>query len=407
MTQKDVQDILSVEKKVVKKVKNKAIRHKRPKGMSRDLWNLVSNNRSTTLSLAPSLNKDEYSKNKATFNKGKTRRWKWMSFINSARKDNLQLNHWRRAKDFQIDAEYQFSRFNKKMSTLDYNDVEYEKLPIDKSWTKEETDYLFKLCKNFDNRFIIVHDRYNNDLYNTRSLDELKDRYYSVLASVKKTRNAECAVYSFNIQHEVKRRDQLEKLQNRSKKEVDEEKELLIELKRIDIRKKERERKAMDLHRLMSLQKENKEMKDKKITKNQTPNQTSNKGQFHKVVGVTSTIKKKLDMGIPVESANIIKFPEMKTNGVSLRSSLMRMPASIGQKKIKSINTVLLQMEISFPTIAVKEIVSEYNQIRQELILINELRNAVATCEYELEILKHQVMTLNTTKDVNINNKDT
>lgn len=30
----------------------------------------------------------------------------------------------------------------------------------DQEWTKEETDYLFKLVREFDGRFYVVHDRY-------------------------------------------------------------------------------------------------------------------------------------------------------------------------------------------------------------------------------------------------------
>ena len=30
----------------------------------------------------------------------------------------------------------------------------------DPSWTKEETDYLFNLVREYDGRFYVVHDRY-------------------------------------------------------------------------------------------------------------------------------------------------------------------------------------------------------------------------------------------------------
>lgn len=42
-------------------------------------------------------------------------------------------------------------------------------------WTKEETDQLFDLCERFDLRFIIIADRFPS----SRTVEELKDRYYS------------------------------------------------------------------------------------------------------------------------------------------------------------------------------------------------------------------------------------
>lgn len=42
-------------------------------------------------------------------------------------------------------------------------------------WTKEETDQLFELCERFDLRFTIIADRFPL----SRTVEELKDRYYS------------------------------------------------------------------------------------------------------------------------------------------------------------------------------------------------------------------------------------
>lgn len=42
-------------------------------------------------------------------------------------------------------------------------------------WTKEETDQLFEFCQNFDLRFVVIADRFPV----SRTVEELKDRYYS------------------------------------------------------------------------------------------------------------------------------------------------------------------------------------------------------------------------------------
>ncbi len=46
---------------------------------------------------------------------------------------------------------------------LKYNDEEYEHLinPDSKDWSRHETDYLMDLCERFDLRFIVIHDRYD------------------------------------------------------------------------------------------------------------------------------------------------------------------------------------------------------------------------------------------------------
>lgn len=51
----------------------------------------------------------------------------------------------------------------------------------DDGWTKAETDHLFDLCKRFDLRFIVVHDRYDHQQYRviTQSSAVLKSPFSS------------------------------------------------------------------------------------------------------------------------------------------------------------------------------------------------------------------------------------
>ncbi|CAG8547091.1 12039_t:CDS:2, partial [Acaulospora colombiana] len=62
-----------------------------------------------------------------------------------------------------------FAEYNKDTEVLEYNEEEYQKFLTDKEWTKEETDYLFSLCRKYDLRFIVIHDRYE---YSERSMEE-------------------------------------------------------------------------------------------------------------------------------------------------------------------------------------------------------------------------------------------
>ena len=41
-----------------------------------------------------------------------------------------------------------------------------------------------------------------------------------------------------------------------------------------------------------------------------------------------------------------IKFPDFKASGVTLRSQRMKLPASVGQKKLKAIEQVLEELDL-------------------------------------------------------------
>ena len=73
---------------------------------------------------------------------------------------------------------------------IKFSDEEYENLikPNDVDWTYEETKYLWDLLERFDLRFTVVHDRYDEEKYNERIVEGLKDRYYSICRKVLENR---------------------------------------------------------------------------------------------------------------------------------------------------------------------------------------------------------------------------
>jgi len=105
-------------------------------------------------------------------------KWIWTKYINPARNDDLTLSHW--VKENTEEETINFADYNKTVDVLEYTDEEYEKyLKADRDWDKDETDYLFDLCRKYDIRWTIIHDRYNwKD--KTRTMEDLRDRYYSV-----------------------------------------------------------------------------------------------------------------------------------------------------------------------------------------------------------------------------------
>lgn len=56
----------------------------------------------------------------------------------------------------------------------------------------------------------------------------------------------------FDAEHEKKRKEQLKKLYDRTNEKVEEEQTLLNELRKIEMRKKEREKKTQDLQKLIT-----------------------------------------------------------------------------------------------------------------------------------------------------------
>ena len=113
-------------------------------------------------------------------------KWVWSNFNNPARTDDFNFSHWQRTED--VDKDYEYAHFNKKINIVEYTQEEYDKFikDLDPYWSQEETNYLWDLCRRFDLRFITVHDRYDEN-YN-RTIAELKHRYYSVARKVLESR---------------------------------------------------------------------------------------------------------------------------------------------------------------------------------------------------------------------------
>ncbi|KAL9649014.1 hypothetical protein ABK040_008392 [Willaertia magna] len=196
-----------------------------------------------------------------------TDKWRWKPFLSNAREDNSIFYHWVREDEDDEDEEviessYPFEELNKKIRVFQYNEQEYKDLiePIDNEnnekqnvkWTKEETDLLFSLCKQFDLRFIIIHDRFSCQINNTdKTLEDLKERYYKVSKILLKERSKGVVPedklklhplfkVDYEYDHEVKRKHQLEILYSRSSDVEKREAQLREQLKKIEAIKKKR-----------------------------------------------------------------------------------------------------------------------------------------------------------------------
>lgn len=125
-----------------------------------------------------------------------------------------------------------------------YDDETYEKHLTHSEWTKEETDYLVDVYRECNGKWPVIVDHYSYSDTPTRSMEDLKARFYSISASVLQQNTPITSMtapeYSlfemlqnFNPQQEAARKDLAEKHLNRRQDEVDEESALLAELQRI------------------------------------------------------------------------------------------------------------------------------------------------------------------------------
>ncbi|XP_024943505.1 DNA methyltransferase 1-associated protein 1 isoform X2 [Cephus cinctus] len=382
------ESILGNDKKNRKKYEYKV--PKRPEGMHREVFALLCKDNNDVPPLFPTDTGKGYKQARAKLGMRKVRPWKWTPFTNPARTDGAVFHHWRRVAD--AGKEYPFAKFNKKVPIPTYTNAEYVQHLVTNGWTRSETDHLFDLCKRFDLRFIIIKDRWDRTKFSDRSVEDLKERYYQVCAALTKAKSNVDKVFVFDAEHEKRRKEQLKKLFERTPDQVDEEQTLLSELRKIEQRKKERDRKTQDLQKLITAadnqaDPRKSERKPKKSS-NSSRNRPNKADSSYFYRSATKTIHFQA-----LESAGI-KFPDFKNSGVSLRSQRIKLPSSLGQKKMKGIEQMLIELHLVCVTDLnpppTEQICQQFNDLRSDIVLHYELRGALATCDYELQSLRHQ-----------------
>lgn len=400
----DVRDIMELERPPTPEItketilgsdkvkrRNATSTKKRPEGMHREVFALLYNDNKDAPPLFPSdtISGKEYKQTKIKLGMRKPRKWSWMPFTNPARTDNATFYHWRRPSD--ESKEYPFAKFNKKVEIPCYSDVEYQLHLKSDSWSKEETDHLMDLSKRFDLRFVVMADRYDTEKFSKRSIEDLKERFYKVCSTLAKL-NGEKKIYSYDADHERRRKEQLKKLYDRTPEQIEEEQFLLSELKKIEARKKERERKTQDLQKLIS----------QADSQNETPRRTDKKIPKKKITNPTRPSRVDTNHILQVIESAGIKFPDFKNSGVSLRSQRMKLPANIGQKKSKGIEQLLQEMGLELNPIPTDDICKHFNELRSDMVLLIEIKAALSTCEYDLQSLRHQYEAFNLGKTLSI-----
>ncbi|KAI9347510.1 hypothetical protein BD770DRAFT_446490 [Pilaira anomala] len=229
MSGSDIRDILQIgpATEPIQK-KSKAPTEKRPEGISRELFSLIGGAPPVAF-VKPTFKSKFKTKKKVT-------PWSLTPFTNPARVDDLVLHHWIKSDEAE----------NQVIDIIEYTEEDYEKYLTDTDWSKEETDYLFDLCREYDLRFPVIEDRYEYE-NKIRTMEDLKDRYYSVYRKLIlqgrgpisneyiPDRQSLAQQYGYDKQKEVERKNALIMLMNRTKEQVEEEEALFVEAKRIEL----------------------------------------------------------------------------------------------------------------------------------------------------------------------------
>eukprot|EP00471_Norrisiella_sphaerica_P004428 CAMPEP_0184483116 /NCGR_PEP_ID=MMETSP0113_2-20130426/4735_1 /TAXON_ID=91329 /ORGANISM="Norrisiella sphaerica, Strain BC52" /LENGTH=637 /DNA_ID=CAMNT_0026863301 /DNA_START=74 /DNA_END=1987 /DNA_ORIENTATION=+ len=158
----DVKDILGLSHATPQPAPTKSVSKKAvnplTKGLAREVRNLLDDNNGPGIGIALQAQQFKAKRSRKTS-------WKLERIKSSARravtgkmKDDLEIYHWVKIHNL---PDYRFAKWNRELKMMQYTDEEYEKHLKDPGWSKAETDKLFDLCRRFDLRFLIIHDRFN------------------------------------------------------------------------------------------------------------------------------------------------------------------------------------------------------------------------------------------------------
>src|SRR3990167_716405 len=267
-----------------------------------------------------------------------------------------QIMRWVQHKDRK--KVFMFKKFDIPLEIPTFTLEEYDQhlLNLDTTWQKEETVYLWDLLEQFELRFNVVFDRYDQEKYQNRTLDDIKQRFYTVarqLAEVRNEKNSPYYGYKFDSNFEKHRKHQLEKYLLRSKDKHEEERVLNEELRKVDLLIKKREREQRNLKKLI------------------------NRG------GESDGLDKATDLIETTENIQHKVFaPEEKY--VYLRGSVMHGPVpTLSTKLNKKIESVMKELAVPEKPMPTKNIHLMYDTLRKNILKMFSLQVGLKAKEEE------------------------
>ncbi|XP_043708651.1 SWR1-complex protein 4-like isoform X2 [Telopea speciosissima] len=353
---------------------------RKPDGISREVYALTGG----LAPLMPSIDVSHLKRKSQPDNEKIT--WRWLPFTSSARTDNLQLCHWVRiVNDVPPTGDYSFAKYNKSVDIVKYTEAEYEKCLTDPMWTKEETDQLFDLCDRFDLRFVVIADRFPSP----RTVEELKDRYYSVSREIFLARDASSADVAgnplvkepYNVLQEIERKRALSMVLSQTKQQERKDAEVLAEAKR--------------------------------ITESHMIEKGAEEAELHvmSTVGAENTERPIIDVeSVPPSSNNqlptaAVALPTANTDGTSTPASLRMLrvflrthvldqmvqaaSSSSGLRTVKRVEQTLQDLGVNVkPKILTKAVCAAHLELRKEILTLLNIQKQLQNKEAEASSLR-------------------
>lgn len=122
----------------------------------------------------------------------------------------------------------------------------------DKSWEFDEIEYLFDLCRRYDMKWFVIHDRYS--FAEPRTLEDLKEKFYEVCKRYFQAKSPDDPMIenlNYPRQKEIERKKYLQRLLARSAAEIAEEEALIIESRKFEMAAKKTLNERESLLRLL------------------------------------------------------------------------------------------------------------------------------------------------------------
>ncbi|CAI4480162.1 ALH_1b_G0020380.mRNA.1.CDS.1 [Saccharomyces cerevisiae] len=322
MSSSDIFDVLNIKQKSrsptngqVSVPSSSAANRPKPQvtGMQRELFNLLGENQ------PPVVIKSGNNFKEKMLSTSKPSPW---SFVEFKANSSVTLRHWvKGSKELIGDTpkESPYSKFNQHLSIPSFTKEEYEafmnenegtqksveseknhnenftnekKDESKNSWSFEEIEYLFNLCKKYDLRWFLIFDRYSYN--NSRTLEDLKEKFYYTCRNYFKASDPSNPLLSslnFSAEKEIERKKYLQRLLSRSAAEIAEEEALVVESKKFEMAAKRTLAERESLLRLLDSP-----HSDQTITQYLTSQGMS---QLYNALLADKTRKRKHDSNIP------------------------------------------------------------------------------------------------------------
>ncbi|AEC10814.1 SWR1-complex protein 4 [Arabidopsis thaliana] len=372
----DAKDILGLPKTPLSLTQEKKSRpqkesHRKPDGISREVYALTGG-------VAPLMPSIDLKRRPPADEKVA---WKWLSFTNSARKDDLQLYHWVRVvNDVPPTGDYSFAKYNKSVDILKYTDEEYENHLTDSVWTKEETDQLFEFCQNFDLRFVVIADRFPV----SRTVEELKDRYYSVNRALLRARaqspadvaNHPLMKEPYDITRDRERKRALSMVLSQSRHQEKKDAEILAEAKRItEMRLAARRAEEPDVSA-----NENAGLdKADGVVPGRSVSPTSNSQ-----LPATAVAPSTLTMADYASTLASLRMLHVYLRTYGLEQMVQAASSAVGLRTIKRVEQTLQDLGVNLkPKVPTKTVCDEHLELRKEILTLLNLQKQLQYKESE------------------------